>query len=131
MASVAKLRGDLAEMRSKYRGALSKARNSPKAKKATDLVVQVGGSAIAGYVATTEYSKIAGFDSALLLGGGLVAYSMFIGKKNQVNHMAGVVGIGMLNGFVYKKVLETRGFVQVSQEDLNLLIQASQNQAVS
>jgi len=130
MASVAKLRGDLAEMRSKYRGALARVRNSPKAKKTTDLVVQVGGSAIAGYVATTEYSKIAGFDSALLLGGGLVAYSMF-GKKNQINHMAGLVGVGMLNGYVYKKVLETRGFVQVSQDDLNLLIQSAQNQAVS
>lgn len=130
MASVAKLRGDLAEMRSKYRGALARVRNSPKAKKTTDLAVQVGGSAIAGYVATTQYSKIAGFDSALLLGGGLVAYSMF-SKNSNVTNMAGLIGIGMLNGYVYKKVLETRGFVQVSQEDLNLLINASQQQAVS
>ena len=76
--TVARLRNDLASMKTKYRGALSRTRNSPKAKKTTDIAIELAGSAIAGYVATSNMSRIAGIETPLLVGGGLVAFSMLI-----------------------------------------------------
>jgi hypothetical protein len=110
--SVSKLRTDLANMRSKYSRALAKTRSNPQVKKGSELAVELAGSAIAGYVSTTQYNRVAGIETPLILGGGLVAFSMFA-KKNQVNHMAGLLGAGMLNGYVYAKMVEYRGFVSV------------------
>lgn len=121
---VSKLRNDLASMKMKYRGALSKARSNPKVAKSTDLALQIGGSAIAGYVSTSPYNKIAGFETPLIAGVGLVGLNMF-GKKTQMNHYAGLLGIGMLNGYVYQKVQEQRGMVMVSAEELQQIIQQS------
>ncbi len=125
--TVARLRNDLASMKTKYRGALSRTRNSPKAKKTTDIAIELAGSAIAGYVATSNMSRIAGIETPLLVGGGLVAFSMFA-KKNQINHIAGMLGAGMLNGYVYNKVTEYRGFVNVPMQ---MVTPQSQTQAVS
>lgn len=125
--AVSKLRSDLAIMKSKYSGAMRKARSNPKVGKATDLIAQIGGSAVAGYVSTTpNMAKIAGFETPLIAGVGLIALHMF-GKKNQVNHMAGLVGVGMLNGYVYAKVQEQRGFVSVSADQLQTIINQTQN----
>jgi len=121
---VSKLRNDLASMKMKYRGALTRARSNPKVAKSTDLALQIGGSAIAGYVSTSQFNKVAGFETPLIAGVGLVGLSMF-GKKNQVNHYAGLLGIGMLNGYVYQKVQEQRGMVMVSADELQQIINQS------
>ena len=124
---VSKLRNDLASMKLKYRGALSKARSNPKVAKTTDLALQIGGSAIAGYVSTSQYNKVAGFETPLLVGGSLVAYSFF-GKKSNMSNMAGLLGVGMLNGYVYQKVQEQRGMIMVDAQELQQIInQQSQN----
>ena len=47
------------------------------------------------------------------------------GKKNQVNHYAGLLGIGMLNGYVYQKVQEQRGMVMVSADELQTILNQS------
>jgi hypothetical protein len=110
--TVTRLRNDLEKMKSRYKGALSRTRSNPKVKKGSEIAIELAGSAIAGYVATTDMNRIAGFETPLIVGGGLVAFSMFA-KKNQVNHMAGLIGVGMLNGYVYQKVTEYRGYSMV------------------
>ena len=123
---VSKLRNDLASMKMKYRGALTKARSNPKAKKGTEVLAQLSGSAVAGYVSTTpNLAKIAGFETPLVAGAGLVALAMF-GKKNQINHFAGLVGIGMLNGYVYSMVQSQRGYISVPQSELESLLAQQQ-----
>jgi|ETNvirenome_6_85_1030632.scaffolds.fasta_scaffold25956_3 hypothetical protein len=121
---VSKLRNDLASMKMKYSGALRRARSNPKVAKSTDLALQIGGSAIAGYVSTSQFNKVAGFETPLIAGVGLVGLHMF-GKKNQVNHYAGLLGIGMLNGYVYQKVQEQRGMVMVSADELQTILNQS------
>jgi hypothetical protein len=91
---------------------LVRGRNSPKVKKGSELAIELAGSAIAGYIATSTMPRVAGIETPLIAGGALVAFSM-IAKKNQVNHMAGLLGAGMLNAYVYSKVVEYRGFVSV------------------
>jgi hypothetical protein len=115
--TVRRLTEDLEKMKSRYRGALTRTRNNPKVKKGSEIAVELAGSAIAGYVATSHMNRIAGIETPLLVGGGLVAFSMFA-KKNQINHMAGLIGVGMLNGYVFQKVTEYQGYgmVQLQQQ---------------
>ena len=111
--TVNKLRSDLANMKAKYSTQLRRVRANPSVKKGSTIAVEVAGAAIAGYVATSpNMARVAGIDTPLILGGGLVAYSM-LAKKNQVNHMAGLIGAGMLNAYVYQKVIEFRGYTQI------------------
>lgn len=116
--TVSRLRDDLSNLKSKYKGALVRGRNSPKVKKGSELAIELAGSAIAGYIATSTMPRVAGIETPLIAGGALVAFSM-IAKKNQVNHMAGLLGAGMLNAYVYSKVVEYRGFVSVPVQAIN------------
>ncbi len=116
--TVTKLRNDLAVIKTKYSGALRKVRSNPSVKKGSDIAVEVAGAAIAAYVATSpKMARVAGIETPLLIGGGLVAYSMF-SKKNQINHMAGLMGAGMLNAYVFQKVVQYRGFVTIHNSNI-------------
>ncbi len=81
----------------------------------TDTAITVAGGAAAGFVQTSDFDQIAGFDSELILGAGLIAYGLMgVGKTGdrsgagKLPHIALGLGSGMLSVYAADMVKNMR-----------------------
>jgi hypothetical protein len=104
MASPAYLRLQNELAKSKARASnLAKKVRKPKYDEVTALALKVGGGAVAGYVSQSTWNKVGGVQTPILIGGALVAYSMFVAKpSDQMGMYASCIGVGMLSGVAYE-----------------------------
>ena len=83
---------------------LARQLRKPKYDEVTSVALKVGGGALAGFVSQSNFNKVAGIDTPIIIGAALVGYGMFVAPKSSaMGNYASCLGVGMLSGVAYEK----------------------------